>query len=179
LIISTAKTKLEWYDVPMYPFISIISGVCFWYFYRLLRGFRAIDLKFNLLPYIFLFFIFITPYRTIIGKTYLPKEYNWEKDFYNISYYLKDVIKGKILPDNLIFLVEGYNPQIYFYLKRIEELKLKGFLWKDKSKLEVNDQVVCFQAEVKDYLNNHYDLEQLQNQNNILTFKINGRKPEN
>ena len=178
LVISTAKTKLEWYDVPMYPFIAILIGIFIWFVVVILFNYKTTFLRWNILPFVFLFLIFITPYRRMVNKTYLPQEYSWEKEFYNISYYLKDVMKGHESSKDLIFLGEGYAPQIDFYLKQLDENK-RSFIWKDKAKLAENDKVVCYQQEVKDYLYNHYEMEQIGNRQNIIYFKINGKKIAN
>lgn len=175
LIISLAKTKLEWYDAPLYPFIAILAGIFIYFIYSVLTELKFNQLNFNILPLLFLFFVFIKPYTLIIDKTYMPIENSWDKDFYNGSYYLKAILKGEKLSDGLIFYVEGYNPQVRFYIKMLEDQKV-GFLWKDKSQLAIGDKVVFFQDEVKQYLENHYSIEQLENNNGITIVKINGNK---
>lgn len=57
----------------------------------------------------------------------------------------------------------------------MDEKKI-GFLWKDKSQLTIGDKAVFFQDEIKQYLENHYSIEQLENNNGITIVKINGIK---
>ena len=105
----------------------------------------------------------------------MPIENSWDKDLYNGSYYLKAILKGGKSSEGLIFLNEGYSPHINFYLKMMDEKKI-GFIWKDKAQLAMGDKAVFFQDEVKQYLENHYTIEQLENSKGITIVKINGNK---
>lgn len=175
LIISKAKTKLEWYDAPLFPFIAILVSIFIYFIYNLLQELKFNQLNFNILPILFLFFVFVKPYSLIIDKTYMPIDTGWDKDWFNASYYLKAILKGEKSAEGLVFLHEGYSPHISFYLKMMDENKIE-FLWKDKTKLTVGDKVVFYQDEVKSYLENHYTIEQLENNKGITIVKINGIK---
>ncbi len=116
LIISSAQTKLEWYDVPLYPFLVIPVAMFIYYVFDLLKNFEWANngLRYNILPFIFLFIISINPYRKIIEKTYLPKEYSWDKDFYEIGYYLKSAVKGYVDVMDTIFFLMVILPKMLF-----------------------------------------------------------------
>ena len=73
----------------------------------------------------------------IFNKTFKPKENS--EDFYRTSYYLRDIIRGKIEDDNFIILREGYRADIEFYvniltdngknisLKNSEDVKMEEY----------------------------------------------------
>lgn len=177
LVISTAGTKLEWYDVPMYPFLAIIVAVFIFYIFELLQNLKSLNetLTVNVIPFIFLFLIGISPYQKIIDKTYLPKEYSWDEDFYEIGYFLKDAIRGRYDLNNQYLLYDGYNTHNLFYLKILNDKGIK-ISFKDWENLEPNDIVVAYQPFVKDYVEENYDLDKPHIVGNVVTYEIYGRK---
>src|SRR5690606_12823316 len=177
LIISTAQTKLEWYDVPLYPFLAILVAIFIFYVFDLLENFKWINqtLSINITPFIFLFLIGITPYQNILDKTYKPKEYSWDKDFYEIGYFLKDAVKGKYNLNNQYLLYDGYNAHNLFYLNVLND-KGTQISFKHWENLNAMDIAIAFQNNVKQYVEDHYNHEIIQAKGNVVTYKINGRK---
>jgi len=177
MIISTAQTKLPWYDVPLYPFLAILIAVFIYYIFNLIKNFELTRQSFvmNIFPFIFLYFLFITPYRKIIEKTYKPQEYAWDKDFYSIGYYLKDALKGRINVDNQYLLYEGYEIQNLFYLNLLNDKGVK-ISFKDWRNLAPSDKVIAHQPNVKKYVEENYAHEVLYTRGNIVTYKIIGGK---
>jgi len=179
LIISTSKTQLEWYDVPMYPFMAILTAVFLHYLFTFLKNFQWAQntLNFNVLPFVFLFLTCIGPYQKIINKTYKPKELEWEKDFYEIGYFLKDAIKGKHYLNNQYLLYDGYNAHNLFYLNILNDKGIK-IRFKDWRQLNPMDVVIVCQKNVKKHIEDHYQYEVIQTHGNIITFKIHGKKEQ-
>ena len=97
LVISSAQTKLLWYDLPLFPFLAVLAGVFLYFIFSFLKEEKRIShhLRYNIIPYCFVFLIFITPYREVVNKTFVQKEYAWDVDFYRINYYLRDILRGK------------------------------------------------------------------------------------
>lgn len=177
LVISTAQTKLEWYDVPLFPFLAILIAIFIYYVFDLLEKFKLINqtLSVNVAPFIFLFFIGITPYQKILDKTYKPKEYSWDKEFYEIGYFLKDAVKGKYDLNNQYLLYDGYNAQNLFYLNILND-KGTQISFKDWKNLSPMDIVIAHQNHVKEYVEEHYKHEVVQKEGNVVTYKIYGTK---
>ena len=177
LVISTTQTKLEWYDVPLYPFLAILIAIFIFYVFDFLQNHKWINqtLAINVAPFIFLFLIGITPYQKILDKTYLPKEYSWDKDFYEIGYYLKDAIKGKYDLNNQFLLYDGYNAQNLFYLNILND-KGTQISFKNWEKLEPADVAIAHQNHVKHYVEEYYNYDVVHKKENVVTYKIYGRK---
>lgn len=177
LVISTAQTKLEWYDVPLYPFLAILIAIFIYYVFDLFQNFKWINqtLAVNVTPFIFLFLIGIKPYQKILNKTYLPKEYKWRKDFYEIGYFLKDAVKGKYDLNNQYLLYNGYNAQNLFYLNILNDKGIQ-ISFKDWKKLSPLDIAIAYQNNVKRYVEEHYEYDVVHTEGNVVTYKINGRK---
>ena len=177
LIISTAQTKLEWYDVPLYPFLAILVAIFIFYVFEFLENFKLINqtLSINITPFIFLFLIGITPYQKILDKTYNPKEYSWDKDFYEIGYFLKEAVKGKYDLNNQYLIYDGYNAHNLFYLNVLND-KGTQISFKDWKNLNPMDIAIASQNNVKRYVEEHYKHEVIHTKGNVLTYQIYGRK---
>ena len=177
LVISTAQTKLEWYDVPLYPFLAILIAVFIFYVFDLLQNFRWINqtLTVNVTPFIFLFLIGVTPYQKMVDKTYKPKEYRWKKDFYEMGYFLKDAVNGKYDLNHQYLLYDGYNAHHLFYVKILSDKGIQ-ISFKDWRRLEPADIAIAHQDHVKHYVEEHYEHEAIHAEGNVVTYKIYGRK---
>lgn len=177
LIISTAQTKLEWYDTPLYPFLSIIIGVFIYYIFQLLKNNNWLKKKlaFNVVPFVFLVLVFISPYQKIFEKTYKPQEYPWHKEFYEIGYYLKDAIKGEYNLDGKYLLFDGYKAHNRFYLNILNDKGVK-ISFKNWKELDKGNVVITSQNNVKEYVEQHYKHEVLSEKGIVKTYKIHGRK---
>ena len=105
----------------------------------------------------------------------MPEEYSWDKDFYEIGYYLKNGIKGKFDLNNQYILFDGYNAHNLFYLKILNDKGIK-ISFKDWGKLEPMDIAVAYQNHVKQYVVEHYKYDIIHTEGNVLTYKIYGGK---
>ncbi|HEX2935053.1 MAG TPA: glycosyltransferase family 39 protein [Bacteroidales bacterium] len=173
LVISAGQTKLEWYDIPLYPFMAVLVALFIHFIFNLLKNWTLINqsLRVNVLPYLFVFIIAVIPYKAIINTTYKPKESAWDQQFYEIGYYLRDAIKG-IHPVNGQFLVyDGYSAQNMFYLNILND-KGTPIALKNPDKLETGDVVIVCQDKMKEYVASHYKISQISQFNNIFTYQI-------
>jgi 4-amino-4-deoxy-L-arabinose transferase-like glycosyltransferase len=173
MIISTAQTKLEWYDIPLYPFLAIVIAVFIYYIFDLLRNISGINqtLTKNAIPFIFLFLILIGPYQKIIYKTYKPVENSWEKDGYELGYFLQDAVKGRVNVDNYYLLYAGHNPHNWFYLHILNDKGIK-ISFKNWTELKTSDLVIAQQADVKKYIDEHYQKEIMYTRGGVVAYRI-------
>ena len=174
LIISGAETKLQWYDIPMYPFLAIILATFIFTIFSWLRNIQFVShyLNRNPLPYLFLFLIFINPYSFIWNKTYKPT--NWDTGFYAISDYLKKAVKGEVDVNNHFVAFDGYNAHIKFYLIMLNE-KGVNINFKNWAELNSGDKVVIGQYHLKDNIQNNYEVEILNYEEPLITYNIKRR----
>ncbi len=177
LIISGSQTKLDWYDVPLYPFYAIAIAIPINFVFALLNDSPRIQtiLKTNVVPMLFLFLIFVEPYRAIIGKTYAPKELPWDVDFYELTHFLQRSAKGKHDLDGTFIAFDGYRAHNLFY---VELLNHRGVdvSFKDWKDLEPGDVVVAQQQEVKEEIINRYHAEVEESHGGVVTYRIHGEK---
>lgn len=143
-VLSNAQTQLDWYDAPVYPLMALSVAVFLWKIFDILKNAVPAfnDLKFNILPYVFVFLFFVSPYSDIISKIYFLKEFEWANERYAMSYFLKDMVQGNKMPDTQLIVHEGYDPHLLFYIYQLEE---KGIAMKlvVKEELQPGDRVMA------------------------------------
>jgi hypothetical protein len=173
IIISSSKNRLEQYDMQLFPFLSIIVAVCIYYIFNALRqsNLAKQTLTINLLPFLFLFLVFVKPYQLIIEKTYKPTETKEWKEFYELSYFLKDATNGKYNLKNRLLLYDGYDAHITFY---VDILNDKGINIARKSweELESGDVVITHQYQIKEYLEKTYSCKLIESYGNVGVYQI-------
>lgn len=177
LVISTAQTKLEWYDVPLYPYMAILIVIFIHYIFDYFQNHIWFNqtLSTNIIPYIFLYAVGLQPYQSIIAKTYLPHEENWDREAYQISNYLRDAVQGKHNLHHHYLLNEGYHVHKLFYLNILQDQGIDISI-KDHTQLDSLDNVIADQDGTKKYVETHYHYDKLAEEKNIITYKIQGKK---
>ncbi|MCF8379287.1 MAG: glycosyltransferase family 39 protein [Bacteroidales bacterium] len=177
LIISSAETKLRWYDIPMYPFISIVISVFIITIFNFLSDLNFIKRNggLKIIPFLFLLAIFTYPYKRILDVTFTPTEVPWDQDFYRTSYFLKDAVAKKKDLNNYFIVYEGTDTHLLFYVKLLQE---QGNLIaiKKKESILIGDHIITQQQHIVDYITNNYNCEVLSQDKNLKIFKIHGRE---
>lgn len=177
LVISTAQTKLDWYDVPMYPFLSVLVSFFIYFIFNLLKhnNFFSSQLQYNILPFVFLYFLFNKPYMEIFDKTYTPKEKSWDEAFFEPSYLMRDAIKGKTDLNGYYLVQDGYHANNLFYIKALQDKGVR-IDFKNRENLEAGDNVIAFQPEIINYISKHYKSSIYKKRKNIVFYKIEAKK---
>ncbi|MBN1820043.1 MAG: hypothetical protein JW833_04985, partial [Prolixibacteraceae bacterium] len=187
LIISISKTKLAWYDLPLYPaFAVLISGtvytiISFLSRWRFIKNKFIVDLAFLvILP-----LLFFQPISKIIDFTFNPKQQSWDQDFYYISYYLRDQVENnKILKNCYVLQPEdlGLSPGIPFHLSHMifytNILISRGsnirFIPKELCKSE--SQVITNSQPCKKYIDENFESEVVESYKNVEVYNLTRRK---
>ena len=177
LVISLAGTKLAWYDAPLYPFLAILAAVVVFEIYTLLSEaeFAGKSKRFNLLPYILLFAFFIVPYQQIFNKVYKPKETESAAEFYLISHFLKDAVKGKQDISDCYICYDGYYEHLKYYTDRLNA-NHQNVRFIDAGRLNAGDLVLVSQLSVQSIIEKTYLTEEVGSHYSIKTYRINGTR---
>lgn len=176
LIISNGKTKLQSYDVPMYPFMALIIGGLLHFFLSLLEKVENISsLKSSSLQYLSIVFLFLYPYKNIIAETYSPDESLQDTEFYQIGRYLKDAVRGERNLDNQHLLYEGYYFQNLFYTYILNDKGEKIDIVQQLN-FKKGDKVIVCQQDMEDILNAKYWCLPMDTIKNIRTYQIDSAK---
>lgn len=173
LVISCAQTKLEWYAMPVYPLLAMLCAQFVFLLFRLVQSIPVAEqlLKVNFLPYAFAFFVFSPPYGKIIDATYFPEEHGWDKNYYAVSYLLREAIRGEFPLENRYFVCRDYNPQNMFYLHALQH---KGVDIRLKKMQEVSpgDTVLLFEPPCRDYIQKHFVCKKIHQKGNAEIYAI-------
>jgi len=180
LAISLAKTKLEWYDVPLYPFMAILVAFFLDLVFRFFdqADWARLNLRWNFLPYAFLFLVGLRPYQEVLAMNYLPKEKSeGDAAFYEISYFLRDAARGHQAIDGHVLSFEDYQAHNLFYVNLLNE-KGAEVAFKHWHGLEPGDRAVAYQHGVKEYIRAHYHHELLRTHGAVEIYLIHAKLPE-
>jgi len=174
LVISTAQTKLEWYAIPMFPFLAIIVGTAVYFVFQYLQSKKiseSLPVKTNLLSYIWLLLVFVTPYSEIVDKTFFPKDKGTAYEYYKPEYFLKSWAGKGFNPDGYTIVKEGYWQRFLFY---VYQLRDQGYTIHvaDEEELKPGDKVISLMDGSERYIKKHYQCEKIGGWYGIKWFKI-------
>jgi 4-amino-4-deoxy-L-arabinose transferase-like glycosyltransferase len=178
LIISLSRNKLHWYAFPEVPYYTMIIATLVYSIFIFLRKFSDEHKSrlSKLIPYGFLFILFLFPYQDISRaiKRNLNNNSSIEKN-YAMSYYLRDAKENNEKIDGYGVLMKGYRPETNFYIAVLNDQGIEVEK-KDWKKLKAGDNVLTFQKEIKNYLAENYQISILGNSKNVVKYKIHGPK---
>jgi 4-amino-4-deoxy-L-arabinose transferase-like glycosyltransferase len=176
LVISSSRSKLHWYDAPMYPFYALIMALFLHFIFDWLKNspWTAKTLGANVLPFVFLFLVFIRPYHDVFMRNYESKEEPWDSEFYHIEYYLRSTVRGEADIKGMDLVYQGYDAPTLFYLNILKE---RGVTvnYRQMHELKERDVVIACEDTVKNYLRNHYRYEERQAVGAVFIYTITGR----
>lgn len=180
LIISNAQTKLQWYALPLYPFLAILVSVVLFTGFEILKNSDRIKGMFtvNILPIIFLYLMFQAPYSTVLDKVYFPKEYSWDKAQYDILHYLKKGSEGRFRVDGQTLCYDGYLSPFLFY-QRVLNSKGQNIYFKSSRELSAGDTVTVSDSQTKERITAAFEVERSHIYGlNVERFVVSGKKDD-
>ncbi|MES2679604.1 MAG: glycosyltransferase family 39 protein [Bacteroidota bacterium] len=173
VLISSAQTRMIWYETPMYPFLAIIITVCIHYVFQLFKDLDAVNSRttVSVLPFLFLFLILIVPYKKIFMDAYRPTESFYDHGLYDIGYYLKEATEKRRDVNGKYLVYQGYAAQNIFYLRVLQERGVKT------GRLGLNDirpglEFIACQDTVKNYIRENFIYSEKQEKNDVFTYKV-------
>jgi len=167
IIISLAKTKLSWYDLPMYPFITLIIGIGFNWIFEKLKKFNFTNTNHLFFKVLFLLTIFIFPY-TLTSKRLIFAEKSREV---NLSSYLKAAVENNKNINDYYIINPGYEPQNLFYINILKDRKI-NINYKKWNTLNADDIVFFDKIKIKDSIENNYKYSFIEKFGNVYTYRI-------
>lgn len=177
LIISTAKTKLYWYDVPLYPLFALIIGNMIKAMYDLVKSLKAANpSKYYVVKYLGILPLFIYPYSSIVRSSYKPVEENeGEWHTYRIEYYMQQAERGQRNLDNYSLYYTLYEAPQLFYIDILNDKNQHVKLVR-KADFKPGDNVFVSQKELDDSIKIKYDCQFLDSNHNVKSYHIIGPK---
>lgn len=173
-VISSAGTKLEWYEAPLFPVLCGLAAIPMhvvlqWTFSE---QWTTAILARRVLPWVFLFLVFVQPYSAIVGRTYFPKEYPWDEPIYAASYYLHKAVRGGPLEVDAL-CHDTYNAHLMFYVKVLNE-QGKNIQSLSKHDLKPGMRAMATEGYVKETIEHDYDFRLLHENGALRIYEITG-----
>ncbi len=122
-VISSAQTKINWYDAPLFPLLALIVGVFLSWFYNAIRNHEGLNrgLKFPVVAFVALFLLFVTPYTQTIQNIFNYEEISWNKWVYDIPNYLNRAVTHDKNIDGAKVVYNYFPATTILYIKMLEE----------------------------------------------------------
>lgn len=118
VVISSAQTKLEWYDAPVYPALSLLVGLGLWWLGRpLVQAYFATPQNQYLAAIGLILLVFYAPYQQVIEKIHSERhsEYGLGPTA-RLGSYLRRLHRDQPLADTLQILYPGgYDARLIYY----------------------------------------------------------------
>jgi 4-amino-4-deoxy-L-arabinose transferase-like glycosyltransferase len=184
LIISLAKTKLDWYDNPLYPIAALVIGVGISEIFNWLKIYFSInDLKHQLIFALTVISLFSIPYfNNTYNIVYKQERLSFEQYDPLIRYrdYFQEVFKDMPQLNTFTAVSNNYNAHLVFYSKlanittnKYSILYLVEYGDKNKNhKFTPPEVIVTCEAKVTQKLAQRYQLKLLHSKDICSTFII-------
>lgn len=184
LIISLAKTKLDWYDNPIYPIAALVIGVGISEIFNALNNYFSISaLKRQLIFALTVISIFSIPYfNTTYNLVYKQEILSFDQHNPLIMYrdYFQEVFKDMPELNNFTAVSNNYNAHLVFYsklanitTKKYSILYLVEYGRQNKNhKFSPPEVIVTCEAKVTQKLAQRYQLKLLHSKDFCSTFVI-------
>lgn len=172
LVISSSKTKLLWYDAPLYPFLAIITAIPIYSLYELLVARFADAPKRNkILPFLGISLVFIIPYFSTTKRLTNFRELPEDERVFAISRYLIKGIKGKVPVNGYKVIAEGYVPHImaYIYMANEKGIKLARI---PREGLQPGDKLIVEEDSIKELIKQKFDYQLLYNEDYVEIYHL-------
>lgn len=175
LIISFSQTKCYWYDIPLFPFFSILISLGLNFIYGFYRNFKKHNISgiIRIICVLVIMFIFYEPLRTSLKRTLKTNEETWDSQKYEISHFLQSALKGKYNLDNFYLVHDGFPTHLLFYIRLLND-KGDHFSFKKAVELLPGDRIIAHQQEVFQEIEKNYTTKILFSNKNVIAFQIEG-----
>jgi len=173
-IITISITKLDWYDMPIFPYLALIAAYPIYY---LIQSIFKKEKQLSLLKKTSIVtLIFLYPYLIQFSKSQGNSINDGEIKLESKEMYLFDKIKKNEPLKGLKVFHTGWNGSLLFYKYKLAEQGQQIEIIYDISKIKVNDKVLVNNDSLKTILKNTFDCISIDEVHNAEVFKINAKK---
>lgn len=175
LIISSAKTKLIWYDMPMYPFMAVIASVSLYKLFEFIRGkinSSRISLK-KYIPATIIIILMAIPYTRIINSTIFAEEKGdmGNPNYFDLAYFLREAVDGQHNVDGMVCIFDSYVPENNLYIGALNQkgIKIKYDWW---GNCAIAEYMIVQSDKIKSDIERNCDFEIIDTYRSVTIYKI-------
>ncbi len=167
VVITLSVTKLEWYDMPLYPYLATLAA---YPIYKLLKSIKKVKYQ-----YIALIVVFFFPYRAMFYKSQSNNTKAGELAMEANEYFLyKEIEAGKNL-DGIKVLTQKWKGSLLFYKYKLKEAGQKIDILYDVSSIVVNDKILVSDTLLLSELKSKYKVTLIDKSRNTELLFVKGR----
>ncbi len=173
LIISWSKTKLLWYDLPVYPLVAILLSLGVFGFLSWVSS-KLPSINKSLVGATICLFIAFYPARETYNMIKWEGDYGTSFDDYSASYYLRDVARSGKDFHNYIYFYDEYCPQFKLYVMRMNDMgmDIKLVQFAGDNSFPDNSKVIAHHNSTKQYIELKYEYEIYEEVRNVRVYLI-------
>lgn len=176
LIVSLAGTKLEWYVLPLYPFLALQIGLLLFPLWQFLASRLLLTTTTRSLLSIGLFcLLFAVPFKKVYNHIHHFKEEPWDTDPHKQGYFLQEAVKSNKDLNHYTFLYSGYNGQLAFYITQLQIQHVGVQLNASVEGLTPGSYAVVSQQEIQALLLQHYSVKPLYEKYGCTVYLVQSR----
>lgn len=171
IIISASKTKLMWYDVPVYPLFAILVAMLIDKIFEAMFTNTKVNkvIKIGLVSCVILL-IGVQYINTFDYVSHPVKDVDMDDNQY-MALYMKEAKSGMRNITGSVFTDDTRQDQnILFYYDVLK--KEKKLQCKELNEIRENDSVIVFKESTENYLKQNYELKLLESFENVKRYKI-------
>ena len=158
MIISLSTIKLQWYDAPLYPFLSILLGIGLWECFQFVRKAINVNPGYQWAFTVLLILMFSIPYYKIYQQhtSVLPVDpLEWE------GYAIRELSRSHPGWKNYsVFMEVKHSPhldQANFYIKKLNKKGYHLQLIRDHQLVQKGDTILLAQPQSERVINEHFE----------------------
>lgn len=170
LIISYSTTKLEWYDLPLFPILSILSAYVIFVF---IRKINIANKSFH--SSVSLISIFALPFYFSCRNSYKSEIPSEEKKIEILTEYAFKNCKNTSL-NNTVFFTNDYDRPLFFYKYKLNTKGMNFNITHSLNTINLNDIVIVSEDTLKILLNQKFNLQTVDSFNSVLKVKVHSLK---
>lgn len=172
LIITISSTKLEWYDLPLYPLLAIVAGFSLFKFSEMITLDDANRLNGS---YVILALVFLYPYILMFNKSQANVISPGEKKLEACERFIFKKTKENYNLNGVCVYHHDYNGSLLFYKYKLKE-KGQTIRITNVADFQENEKVLVSNDSLKEVLHKMYDLEEMDGFDYANLFRVEGKK---
>lgn len=174
-VISTAETKLGWYNAPLYPVIAALAALAIYTPLSWLMNARwSLEVfRVPVLPFLLLIAAFIGPYSATIGRVHSPREWPAFEAVYAGSYYLRNALRENVPLEVDALCFDTYNAHLLFYVNLLHD-RGDPIRIIPKEALRSGHRALILEPAVAEYVEGHYRYDVLRIDGSLRIYHITG-----
>jgi len=173
-IIMISITKLEWYDMPLFPYLAIFAAYPIYIIIEKVGTNNKASTP--TIKYLVLLVLIIYPYITMFNKSQGNTIKGGELQLEANEVFLFEKIKNNESMNNVKVLYNSWKGSLLFYKYRLAELDQKIDLITSLSSISVNDRILVCNYELKEKLSKSFNITLIDKINNAELFWIENKK---